>query len=303
MMNLESHSGNTGAVPQPTVAPGLIVAPAPKERWALVRNYAALAGKFERARLACQVMAGFELIALQREYISDARRRREAAAEAILLPAQQVRANSPILGENAKMPTKGAFSEVSPAGRENSHLSQWRRVLEAESKLAPTTAERWMAMARACRPRLKKLQGEDRLRALLEIPPSQWSEDDTALVDKAVRKLTDGQTQLEFMYELGLVKLPPGHGAKGGYHPRLPGPATIDEQIAAARHLAEKDWPECAKLLDAYGAKFMLLDDLAVNCQISLLEIMVRARRQWISEPPGRRPAVQIEDALKRLAQ
>lgn len=100
----------------------------------------------------------------------------------------------------------------------DSHLT-WEDLVKRELGIGKDTARTWMAMADAMKPRLKKLEGGLAALPLLELPPAQWTEEQSGQLTKAVKKLTDGKTQLAFLEELGLAKKPRGAGAKGGHQP------------------------------------------------------------------------------------
>eukprot|EP00112_Aurelia_sp_Birch-Aquarium-sp1_P009938 Seg21481.1 transcript_id=Seg21481.1/GoldUCD/mRNA.D3Y31 product="hypothetical protein" protein_id=Seg21481.1/GoldUCD/D3Y31 len=51
---------------------------------------------------------------------------------------------------------------------------------------------------------------------LLEQPITEYSDEQLELLNKAVSKITDGQTQAEFLIECGIAKKPQGSAAKGG---------------------------------------------------------------------------------------
>jgi hypothetical protein len=274
------------------------------ERWALVRRYVELEARFERARLACQVMIGFELLELRKFYgITPGRPRLQPVLDAENSNETGVynSAASAELSEKARKQGLSSGSNcISAEGDKNFSEGQWPRILQAEAGLKERTAEIYMNLARACRPRLKRLHGTDRLRALLDLSPSQWTAEDTELVDAAVRKLTNGRTQMEFMCELGLVCLPPGYRARGTYHPRHE-PSSVEEELRVAREIARNDWRQIDRLLDLYGGKFLLLQDDEVQAQCAILETLLQARRKWLAEPAARRRPVSVDEALEKL--
>lgn len=213
--------------------------------WAGVKYWAETAAKFHRAALAAQVMAGFDLLALHKDYR---------------------------IFNGKRADIKGAAS--------------WDSLCEDHAGITHQRASEWMRMATAVRPRLAKLDGHDRLRALLELHPSQWSTDDTSLITTAVRKLTDGYTQVEFMRELGLAKFAQGSKTTGGHHPgEDKEPLTMDQQIAIRTQIATQDAATLRKLFIATQDAWTLLQDAEIEAQISLLDSQSKARKRWLATP------------------
>lgn len=154
--------------------------PAPLDAWNKVRRYAEHAALFQRASLACQIMAGFELIALRDSSKAKAGRR----------PAGNVSGSRTHSGE-------GFQAEVEKLGG-----------------ISRSTAYEWMEMAKAAKPRLAR--GDFDLAAVLEKSPASLTPAEQELLKKAVHKISDGRTQLHFMLECGVTKAPQGSAAKGG---------------------------------------------------------------------------------------
>jgi hypothetical protein len=147
--------------------------------WDAVRYWVGVSTRLKHADLACQVMAGFALVELKQA--SRVRRGR---------PEKEFPHDAGINGQ--------------PTG--NQHRDAWGIVVARESGVSEDTAGRWMAMALGVRARWAKLPVMDRLSALMSAPPSQWVEADAAMIASAVRDVTDGKTQLDFMAELGICK-------------------------------------------------------------------------------------------------
>ena len=159
--------------------------PAANNTWDAVRYWASGAERFSQATLACQVMAGFALKELHQ----------------------------------ANKISQGKRTDLNlPNGLVSSHDGKsWPEIVKAESGISDETARNWMKMAEGVKARWKKLPIRDRLNALMTVPPSQWAESDAKLISDAVHKATDGRTQLEFMWELGIAKNPGGgRGRKPG---------------------------------------------------------------------------------------
>ena len=146
--------------------------------WSQAAHWVNAIKLFEVSRLAAQVLAGFELIQLHEHYA--------------------VKRG----GDRRSKPHDAALN--------------WETIVKERLGVSPDTAWRWMEMAKAARPRLKKLgAGFGELIELMLTNPGAVQPDQLETVRGAVAKLTDGYTQLEFMEEMGLVKLSRS-GATGG---------------------------------------------------------------------------------------
>lgn len=146
-------------------------------RWAKAKRFIEAATLFQRASLAGQIMAGLELGELHKIYESQGRR-----------------------------------SDLTSS--HNVTKLSWEEALEKEVGISRMTAWRWMEMGRAARPRLAKSDLE--LGAILEKNPGSLTAAEQELLKKAVHKISDGKTQLEFMLEAGVTKAAQGSAAKGG---------------------------------------------------------------------------------------
>ncbi len=155
---------------------------APPDPWARARRLVEGARFGAKLSVACQVMAGMELIDIRAQFGNHQ-------------------------GKRTDLPT-------SP--RDGGKLN-WEDHVKAELGIGAETARRWMEMAKAMKPRLKKLDGFSAL-PVLELPMGEWSPDQTSLLNDAVKKLTDGKSQADFLEELGVAKKAQGSGAKGGNH-------------------------------------------------------------------------------------
>lgn len=154
-----------------TVESEIVTGPNPKD-WDLAKKFTRGAEQFERCKVACQLLAGLELIGLYKKY-------------------------------GIK---RGGDRRSNP-----NHLGlKWEDLVKKQLGISDETARNWMGMAKAAAPRLKKIGGFKDL-PLLELAPHAWPENQQQLLEKAVHKITDGKTQLEFMFELGIAKKPHGH--------------------------------------------------------------------------------------------
>lgn len=228
-----------------------------------VRRWVDLAGKFERAKTACQVMAGFELIELRR--------------------------------------TSGFLHG---GDRKSVHKAEgtWEEFVKAEFSISSDTARAWIKMAEAIRPRLKKLPGlGDLLAEIVDLPISQLDADKQQLLSDAVHKLADGKSQMEFMWDLGIAKLPQGHAAKGGDMggEKKPAEPPSDE---AMRKMAREDWVAIADRLFIQKESFTLLEDGQVESLFDFMDRMSAAMKKWVRTPKsGRDQAliVEIRESLR----
>lgn len=145
--------------------------------WNDVRRWVQDATRFQHASLACQVMAGFALAELKKSHnVKPGQPKKELPHGAVIL--------------------------------------SWPEMCKSEAGISDDTARRWIDMANGIKARWKTLPVRDRLRALMELPPSQWGEADMKVIADATHKCTDGKGQMEFMLELGIAK-----GAKTGRNP------------------------------------------------------------------------------------
>jgi hypothetical protein len=166
----------------------------------------------------------------------------------------------------------------------------WETILKKETGLSQSTAYRFMSMAKAAAPRLKKfpaLKNFDLFAKPLSMLPAPQRE----AMEHAVKKITDGKTQAEFGEQLGLWKKPQGSGATG----RAPGEGgekkrlSIAEMAAAHREMAAVQWLALEKMLGSYRDKFLVLTDHAVAAQIAVLEPGLNARKAWLKQPLNKR--------------
>lgn len=237
-----------------------------------LKLYASSSDWFARASLAMQVMCGITLREIKRQS-----------------PYTQGRRALP-----GKKPHDAGFSEngpemgVSVASDPFAGFPTWETFLKGTAGISADTAGRWMAMAEAALPRLRKLDGwGDMIQSLLDRPISNLAPDEVAMLSKAVAKITDGRTQLDFLAELGIVKRPgnPALGGNTGGRPAAIG--VIDDD--AIRRAATEDWATVDRGIRGGGMGFTVLTDAEIEAQIDLLTIAVRVRREWIAAPASAR--------------
>jgi hypothetical protein len=231
--------------------------------WDGARQWIAHAKRAHEFALACQVMVGFELLALREQH-----------------------------GETRGRPSADSASDE--------RRESFEDVARAETELGRGTIFRLMAMAETAVPLLRKrselLRGFDpRSLPISSLPTPQLE-----ALSSAVRKLTDGLTQSEFLVELGLAKAPQGSKTSGGARDRK-GPMSLSEQVAAKQELARQDWTLIERSLNTSGPRFLLLDDQEVRSQIDVLEVHLKARKEWVAKPREQRKPASIEETLKTL--
>jgi hypothetical protein len=231
--------------------------------WDGARQWIAHAKRAHEFALTCQIMVGFELLAL-----------RESHGETRGRPA----------AENGEWNRRIAFEDVAVG----------------ETGLGRRTVFSLMAMAERSVPLLRKRS--DLLRGFdpRSLPISSLPSPQLEALSSAVRKLTDGLTQSEFLVELGLAKAPQGSRTTGGARDRKAF-LSPSEQAAARQELARQDWTLIERSLNTSGTRFLLLEDQDVRSQIDVLEVHLKARKEWVSKPREQRKPAAIEDLLKAL--
>lgn len=231
--------------------------------WDGARRWIADAKRAHEFALACQIMVGFELLTLREHH-----------------------------GETRGRPT----ADGDPDERKVS----FEDLAQNETGIGPRTVFRLMAMAEKAVPLLRKrsqiLRGFDPRSVPLSSLPSPQLD----ALSSAVRKLTDGLTQSEFLVELGLAKAPQGSRTMGGARDRK-APLSLSDQVAAKQELAREDWRHIETCLLTSGTRFLLLDDVEVRGQIDVLEVHLKARKEWVSQPRDKRKPTAIEDLLKAV--
>ncbi len=222
--------------------------------WDGARRWRDAAVMMEEGKLFCQVMLGFELIAL--------------------------RASLNV--------TRGSSTDVSKVSTSGYN---WTDLVEKELGIAHSTAYRMMEMAEAAKGRLKKLP-ELRDFDPTAVAVSALPAEKLGALKTAVKKITDGQTQVSFSRDLGIAKLPQGSGATGRAKGEGgPGPKpTATEQAELMIQRAREDWLSVEQdLLGGYKELFTLLPDTEVDAQIAALTKALDARRLWMRTPAEKR--------------
>ena len=230
--------------------------------WNGARQWMSAASLMEQGKLFCQVMVGFELIELHKKH-------------------------GVTHGDNQH------DGRTSHDGK-----STWDEILQSETGMSTSTAYRFMDMAKAAAPRLKKLP-ELRQFDPLAKPLALLTAPQKEALTTGVRKLTDGKTQKEFGEQLGLWKKPPGNpDATGGEARKL----TTAEQSDKARDKALKDSGRMGLAIKESNANFFLLtdtNDLELDAQIAVLEFAIKLRKLWSRTPKAKRDAKVIESMIQ----
>jgi hypothetical protein len=235
--------------------------------WEAAKYWADLASKFQHASVAAQVMAGFVLNELHKAH-----------------------GIKPGARTDLNLPTELGGSEAPKS---------WPDLVKDQAGVSDETARKWMGMADGVKKKWKKLAPQDRLKELMAVSPSAWTDKDMKLVCDSLHKVTDGKSQLDFMRELGLAKKPPGNpNATGGTARKL----TTAELSAQARAQALEDSGRLGAVLKSSNANFFLLtevNDLELDAQISVLEFALHLRRLWAKTPKVKRDAKVIESLIQ----
>jgi hypothetical protein len=233
--------------------------------WSQVKYWAGLSVKLQQGSVAAQIMAGFVLKELHAE-------------------------NGIKAGARTDLPSKSGGDRKS-----------WPQLCKENAGISDDTARTWMNMADGIRASWKKLAPQDRLRELMRVSPADWSKEDTKLIGDAVKKATDGASQIEFMRSIGVAKKPKGASSTG----RAPGcdntkkRTSLADEAALRKSQAIVDWVDNWKQLAAYGDKFLLLPDDLVTAQIATLEQALKARKEWIKQPLNKRDTKAIAEMVQ----
>lgn len=158
------------------------------------------------------------------------------------------------------------------------------------------TARNYRAMADAAKKRIPQLNAEELLQTpLAELPELRQQE-----LLQAVHKATDGQTAQQLMWDWGLAKgAPYARGRKPGSG-NEPKALSFGEQAALHTEAAERDWLRIDRELVAYRAEFIHLPDVAVEAQIHVLDLALKARRAWLKHrAPHDRDVEEIHRILR----
>ena len=211
--------------------------------WEQVKYWADVAGKFQQASLAAQVMAGFALAELRKQFHAQGKRNDLTSPH-----------------------------DVAKLG--------WQESVETLAGISDETARRWILMAEGIKSRWKKLTPQALLRELMSVPVADWTVDDTKVVSDALYKVTDGSTQLEFMRELGLAKLKPGNPNASGHGKRA---LSIGEQADVEKTLVADIMNRILVDLDLLAGRFTVIPAPEIELFDAALMKHHRAMSQWLN--------------------
>ena len=234
------------------------------EKWAEVRQWVNDSAKFQHASLCCQVMAGFILDELREHYGI----------------------------------TQGKRTDLNFPNDSGS----WPELCKTYIGKTDDTARKWIDMSRGVKSLWKKLPAREKLKALMSVPPSKWTEDDSKLIADATHKITDGRTQLEFMMDLGCCKKPSGNpNPKDGGTKTKP---TTAQEAEAAYQIALENNALAGKWMMA-ALKTMPVairdNDLELDALYSVAEFAVKICGKLRNTPRAKREAV-VAEILANIA-
>ena len=259
--------------PQPLQIPQSVAIRKPQGTWQAAKTWLDHAQKFEQCKLWSQVMCGFELIELNKQW------KRQGARTDI-----------------ADGPPQGPLTSSQPETK----FDSFQDAVEKELSVSIATAYRFIDMAKAAAPKLRKISGlEDFDPSAIAI--SAMTAPKQELLAQAVHKITDGKTQLEFALDLGLCKALPGANVPG----RDPGDGgrkkiSLDEAAQIARDMADHSWKAISHKFLAYRDDFMFRTDDQITGEIAELERQIKARKMWLEQPRDKRDPEPVKDFLKK---
>ena len=222
------------------------------DEWATARHYANLAGGLTQVVVVAQIMCGFELIELQRR----------AGLQ------------------------RGGDRKSKPSG----WFSSWPALVKEKIGRSDETARNWMNMARAVRPRLKKLEGPWQAPALLDMPPSQWPEGACEAVAESLKNVCDEGTQSGWMKELGLIKK--AGKARGGDTSEKHVQRSPEEELAQIEQSLREDASVPFNSIAVMGDAWKILSDSELRDRLDIIADWSAKVEKWLSTPRKHRPLV-----------
>lgn len=230
------------------------------------------AGLCERAKLFCQVMAGFELLAIWKKHGFNQGQRND-------LNFSHGGKSEAVSSENGPKLTVAGVCE---------QLGQ-----------SQSTVYRLMEMAKASIPRLRKvpeLATFDPVAVPLQsLPPAQKE-----ALHAAVHKLTDDKTQKEFGEQLGLWKVPQG---EHGGNPHAAGKRALTAAEKALKIAEEANAISKAIQEGVFnlGVNFTALPDEDNLVTLHYVDGLARLLRSWTNMPPEKRDVAEVQTLFNRL--
>lgn len=213
--------------------------------WVRVRRYSEAARQFGRAQVACQVLAGLELIELRKQ--------------------NRVRAGRPADATAPQWPDLVAEH----AGISDDTARNWIRMAEGVRPRLKKLAGVGAMFRELLEVPLHQLSVEQH--HLLE-----------QAVHKATDGMTQIEFLRELGIAKQPAGHGATGGDRGG---RRPPKSLVPPTEEAMQAVARADWVQIETVLDASRANFALLNDFEVEAQIAVFELHIRARRAWLRVP------------------
>jgi hypothetical protein len=238
--------------------------PAPtNDEWANARRFAQMAESGTQVVVVAQIMCGFELIELQKRHG---------------------------LG-------RGGDRKSKP----NASVLKWEDVVKQQIGRSDDTARNWMNMAKAVAPRLKKLDGPWEAPALLALPPSEWPEGAREAVAKTLKNVCDGETQAEWMEELGLIgKAKERGGARTKTKEEKLTPA---QEMEAFLNACREDFTATFSRLDALLVnghwQAPTIADAELESAALAAEQFAAQAKAWLKTPQKKRTRLELPEATE----
>jgi hypothetical protein len=136
--------------------------------WEVVKYWSDMSARFKHADIACQVMAGFTLAELRKQFSS-----------------------------------KGARNDLNLAERSGEVGAGWQDKVKHFAGVSDDTARVWIKMSEGIRSEWKKTAPQARLKLLMSMPVNEWSDTDLKLISESVHKVADGKTQAQLQADGG----------------------------------------------------------------------------------------------------
>lgn len=225
--------------------------------WDGVRHWINGAHMMEQGKLFCQAMTGLELLALHKAH------------------------NIQQGGDRKSNPQAAGL------------ILTWEEICKKEAGISDDTARRYMDIARKAAPRLKRFPALKNFDPMAT-PIAKLSEPQRTALESAVKKITDGKSQMDFLGDL-YKKAPGNKEAKDGGPKTKP---TTADQAQAAFNIALENSGWMGKAVTASNKDFFLTardNDLEIDAQIAVLEFALKLRTKYRNTPKAKREAIVAE--------
>jgi hypothetical protein len=141
-------------------------------------------------------------------------------------------------------------------------FSSWSTFIQAKFRFSDDKARRLMGVWQGMRPLLEKLSPKEREQFLdfLRRPMLHLTSPEVKVLERLTHKITDAETQKEFLLECGFIKKPHGHSLKnrsagGGGDDDGPPPLTLEERVQLQLDLFGKFALSVDEVIDRGGQK------------------------------------------------